>query len=309
MVYALNPVECDPLSGCCIELSRTGLLGLRGAYRGNVHLHAYQSRLVFDIARRVLDAPTGYRIEKALMGDAFATDAPTRWWERLGSRKLDLPRALARNDHTAVMWMNRLAQHTEEAVRALAMPIWSLSQTGRTTINAVMSWRQAVEGLGVHIPSLPTRSKRSIKHYVDTLYQPVSSSKTCWAGLNVAVFCLRLAQARGDLGHYALTYETLMSDDWRFTMSMRFPELEVAWRQLRSFYDEWFSTLAISVTAQTDWHELLDELGAYGLSYEVENGTRADDERYALFDSIYPCGDEAKQERQLIFVRRMKSQL
>jgi len=308
-VYAFNPVECDPLSGCFIELSRTGLPGLRCAYRGNVHLRAYQSRLVFDIARRVLKAPTGYRIEKALMGDAFATDAPTRWWERLERRGLDLPRALARNDRTAMMWMDRLARHTDAAHRALAMPIWSLSQTGRASVNAVMSWRQAVEQLGLIVPSRPTRSPRSIRQYIDALYRPISASETCWAGLNVAVFCLRLAQAKGDLSHYALTYETLMSDKWNLTISTRFPGLEGAWQHLRTFYDEWFSTLAISVTAQTDWRELLDELEAYGLSYEVQNGTRADDERYAFIESISPSGDAAKQERQLIFVRRKKDEL
>ncbi|MDE2203260.1 MAG: hypothetical protein KGJ38_11145, partial [Burkholderiaceae bacterium] len=274
-MYAFNPVECDPLSGCFIELSRAGLPGWRSAYRGNVHLRAYQSRLVFDIARRVLNAPTGYRIEKTLMGDAFATDAPTRWWERLGHRKLDLPRALARDDRTATMWMDRLARHTDAAHRALAMPIWSLSQTDRASVNAVMSWRQAVEQLGVSIPSPPTRSKRSVKQYVDALYHPVSSRETCWAGLNVAVFCLRLAQAKGDLSHYALTYETLISDEWKFAISSQAAELRNVWRNLRTFYDEWFSTLAVSVTDQTDWRELLDELEAHGLSYEVQDGTRA----------------------------------
>lgn len=303
-MYAFNPVECDPLSGCFIELSRAGLPGLRFAHRGNVHLRAYQSRLVFDIACRVLAAPTGYQIEKTLLGDAFTTDAPTRWWERLERRKLDLPRALARNDQTATMWMDRLARHTDAARRALAMPIWSLSQTGRVSVNVVMSWRQAVEQLGVSIPSRPTRSKRSIKQYVDALYHPVSSRETCWAGLNVAVFCLRLAQAKGDLSHYALTYETLMSSEWKYSIPIGPPEFGDAWRNLRTFYDEWFSTLTVSVTDQTDWRELLDELEAHGLSYEVQDGMRADDERYALAESIAPSGDAAKQDLQLIFVRR-----
>lgn len=303
-MYAFTPVECDPLSGCFIELSRTSLPGLRFAHRGNVHLRAYQSRLVFDIACQVLDAPTGYRIEKTLVGDAFLTDAPTRWWERLGRRRLDLPRALARNDRTATMWMDRLATHTEAAHRALAMPIWSLSRTGRVSVNAVMSWRQAVEQLGVRVPSRPTRSKRSVKRYVDALHRPFSSRETCWAGLNLAVFCLRLAQAKGDLSHYALTYETLMSNEWEFSIPIGEPEFEHAWRNLKHFYDEWFSTLAVSVTAQRDWRELLDELEAHGLSYEVQDGTRADDERYAFLESISPSGDAARQERQLIFVRR-----
>ncbi|MCT7318465.1 hypothetical protein N5I87_20795 [Ralstonia sp. CHL-2022] len=96
-----------------------------------------------------------------------------------------------------------------------------------------------------------------------------------------------------------------MSDDWNLAVSDHYGEFEAAWHNLRTFYDEWFSTLAVSVTTQADWHELLDELGAYGLSYEVRDETRAADERYALFDSISPPGAAAMQERQVIFVRRM----
>ncbi|WP_233177117.1 hypothetical protein, partial [Ralstonia sp. ASV6] len=61
--------------------------------------------------------------------------------------------------------------------------------------------------MGIPIPEFPARSKQCARRYVEQLFEPIRSPDTTWAGANVALFCLRLAQARGDLASYALTYE------------------------------------------------------------------------------------------------------
>lgn len=122
-VYAFRPVRCDPLVGCYVELSGELLHGFQFAPRGNWHLPGIQNRLVFDIARDVLHVDTGYSIEKALLGNFFLTDAPSRWWERLAQNRLNVPRALARGDPAAKRWMSLLSAHTNAADRALAMPL------------------------------------------------------------------------------------------------------------------------------------------------------------------------------------------
>ncbi|MBY4791651.1 hypothetical protein [Burkholderia multivorans] len=285
-MYAFSPVQCDPPPGCYVELTRAPLYGIRLTPRGNRYLRHCQSRLVFDIACETLGVSTPYAIEKRLVGDAFAPDNRSRWWEKLRYKRFDLPRALKRGDPVSRMWMERLAKQTSEASQALAMPIWALSSRGRVTVDAVMSWRTAVEAMGVSIPKFSARSTQSAKRYVDQLCAPLRSPDTVWAGANVALFCLRLAQARGDLANYALTYETIASDTWRFDMMNAGLPADEAWGQLATFYGEWFSTLRLNVGNEADLMEVLEELRAYGLSTELASISRAEDDRYAFVDSL-----------------------
>ncbi|MGN8063423.1 hypothetical protein ACTJK4_17370 [Ralstonia sp. 22111] len=202
--------------------------------------------------------------------------------------------------------MSLLSAHTDTADRALAMPLWALSMVGRADLRSVMSWRHAIEKVGAYIPPRPTRAQSSIRKYVNALRRPPRPfDASFWAALNVMLFCLRLAEAKGDLSHYVLTYETLMADEWGPPFFIGDMASRDAWCNLRRFYDEWFSTLKISVRTQADWRGLLHELEAHGLHYEVMATTRACDERYALANSLVPAIEPGESdELQIILVRR-----
>jgi hypothetical protein len=109
-----------------------------------------------------------------------------------------------------------------------------------------------------------------------------AAHRTTWAGANVALLCLRLAQARGDLANYALTYETIASEKWRLYMMSAGLAADEAWHQLAMFYGEWFSTLRLNAATESDLTEARQALRACGLSTELVSISRTEDERYAL---------------------------
>lgn len=285
-MYAFSPVQCDPPRGCYVELTRLPLHGIQCAPRGNHHLRRYQSRLVFDIACQTLGVWTPYAVEKQLMGDAFVPGERTRWWEKLCYGRLDLPRALERRDPVSKMWLDRLADETSEATRVLSMPLWALSTIGHVTVDAVVSWRGAVSAMGLPIPEFPTRSKQGGKLYVNQLFEPMGSGDTTWAGLNIALFCLRLAQARGDLASYVLTYEAIASDRWRRCMMCAGPAADQCWRDLAMFYGEWFSTLRLRVSTEVELLEVQEDLQVHGLSTQLTAISRVEDPRYEFVDRL-----------------------
>lgn len=114
--------------------------------------------------------------------------------------------------------------------------------------------------LGPH-PELPARSKQGARRYVDQLFEPIGSSDTTWARLNVAPFCLRLARALGDRVSYALTYEAIASERWRRYMKRAGPAADQCWRQLAMFYGKWFSTRCLRVSTEAEFG------GAGGLAH------------------------------------------
>ncbi|WP_143811182.1 hypothetical protein [Paraburkholderia piptadeniae] len=241
---------------------------------------------MFDIACEVLGVWTPYAIEKRLMGDAFLPDERSRWWEKLRYDRLDLPRALQRGDRASRIWMDRLSGHTSDASKALAMPLWPLSSIGRVSVEAVMTWRTSIEAMGTHIPELSARSMQSARQYVDQLYEPLRAQHTIWAAANVALFCMRLAQACGGLANYALTYETIASERWRHCMMGAGTAATDTWQRLRLFYGEWFSTLQLHITKESELCEAIDALSSRGLSTHAVSRCRQDDERYALVNSL-----------------------
>jgi hypothetical protein len=119
-------------------------------------------------------------------------------------------------------------------------------------------------------------------------------AKTMWAGVNVAIFCLRLAQAQGHLAHYALKYEAIVKDKWHWS-GIDQPLL----CNLLLFYGEWFSTLKLHAWAEADLIEIEKNLTAYGLSVDVIQYSQHDDPRYALSHSLVSNAASAK-ERSLV---------
>nr|CCA86562.1 hypothetical protein RALSY_40788 [Ralstonia syzygii R24] len=185
------------------------------------------------------------------------------------------------------------------------MPLWALSTIGRVTVDAVVSWRGAVNAMGLPIPEFPVRSKQSARLYVDRLFEPIGSRDTTWAGLNVALFCLRLAQARGELANYALTYEALASDRWRRCMLCAGSAADQCWRELAIFYGEWFSTLRLRVSTETELLEVLEDLQLHGLSTQLTAVSRAEDPRYEFVDRLMVgrCPSPTTEESILIAAR------
>jgi hypothetical protein len=284
-MYAFTPIQCDSQPECYVELSRPAhgpFFGVQTAPRGNWHLRQYQSCEVFNIARKTLGVETPYAIEKLLSGESFVPDDPTRWWEKIRDGRLDLVRALARNHYASRMWMERLLEYTDEAHRMLAMPLWKLSAPSKVSVNAVLTWRPEVEAMGVQIPRFPDRSEISGLRYVEQLSELLKGgAKTIWAGINVAIFCLRLAQAQGHLAHYALTYEAIVSDKWHW-FGIDQPLLS----KLLLFYGEWFSTLQLHVWMEADLIEIEKDLTAYGLSVNFIQYSQHEDPRYSLSHSL-----------------------
>ncbi|WP_233176959.1 hypothetical protein, partial [Ralstonia sp. ASV6] len=120
----------------------------------------------------------------------------------------------------------------------------------------------------------------------EQLFEPIRSPDTTWAGANVALFCLRLAQARGDLASYALTYEAIASERWRRCMMCAGPAADQCWRQLAMFYGEWFSTLCLRISTEAELGEVQEDLHAHGLLSELTAISRAEDVRYELVDRL-----------------------
>jgi hypothetical protein len=296
-MYAFTPVQCDSQPECYVALSRPSYgpgFGIQTAPRGNWHLRQYQSREVFHIARKTLGVKTPYAIEKILLGKSFTSDASPRWWEGLRDDGLDLVRALARKDPKSRMWMDRLSKYTNEADCMLAMPLWKLSEIGGASVSAVLSWRLAVEAMGVPIPKFPDRSKVSVAQYIEQVSEPLRHLKTMWAGVNVAIFCLRLAQAQGNLALYAITYETLIDDGWSW-----YARSQSHLGNLLLFFGEWFSTLQLRVWTEADLIEIQEELTAYGLSVDVTRYSQHDDPRYSLVNSLF-VGEVNKEKQSLV---------
>ena len=203
--------------------------------------------------------------------------------------------------------MDLLAAHTNAASRALAMPLWALSVIGEASVERVMSWRAAVEGMGINIPPRPAKTQASINRYVSALCAPLLSTDTSWAALNVALFCLRLAQAKGDLVHYVLTYETLMSDEWEHSLLSGGDEVNLSWPNLKRFYDEWFSTLAVSTSSVSDWHELFRDLQMHSLSYDIMPPVYADSKRSVVGNFLVALHEEEPgPELEVVRVRHIR---
>ncbi|WP_155753719.1 hypothetical protein [Burkholderia anthina] len=261
-MYAFSIAEKGTLPGQYVTLS--GAFAPLRTPRGERSLGYLQSRLVFDIARLQLGASSPYDVEKRLLGEHFTPDMRTRWWEKICNDRLDLPRALARGDPQSLRWMRLLDRHTDVARRVLAMPLWALSKPGPVTIESVMAWRPAIEALGVRIPPFPDRSPESACRYIGRLYSPLEDRRRQWAGFSVALFCLRLAQAQGNLGCYALTYEAITSTRLNLYRVLFEEPLRALSIRLLPFYRDWFSTLRIHVTRREDLTELVRELCDYG---------------------------------------------
>lgn len=299
-MYAFTPVQCDSQPECYVELSRSPHgppFGLQAAFLGNKHLRQYQAREVFHIACETLGVETPYAIEKLLSGESFESADPPRWWEKLRDGRFDLVRALARNDPKSREWMGRLSKYTDKANRMLAMPLWKLSQPSRVSVNAVVTWRPAVEAMGVQIPQFPDRSKNCGLRYAEQLFKLLKNPQTRCAGINVAVFCLRLAQARGDLAHYVLTYETLVDDKWFW-----YARSQSQLGDLLLFYGEWFSTLQLDVRTESDLIEIEEELTAYGLSVDFVRYSQRDDPRYALVNSLFESSADNEKKSLVLKV-------
>lgn len=297
-MYAFSPVQCDSWPECYVELSRPlrGLcFGIQTTPHGNWHLRQYQGREVFHVACKTLGVETPHAIEKILSGESFSLDAPSRWWEGLRDG-FDLVRALARKDPKSRMWMDRLSKYTDEANSVFAMPLWKLSEIGGASVSAVLSWRLTVEAMGVPIPKFPDRSKASVAQYVELLSEPLRHLNTMWAGVNVAIFCLRLAQARGNLALYALTYETLIDDRWSW-----YARSQSELGKLLLFFGEWFSTLQLHVSTEADLIEIEEELTAYGLSVDFTRCSQCDDPRYALVNSLF--GSTENDDRKSLVLK------
>lgn len=257
-MYAFTPKQCDSQLECFVELSRPYYAppyGIQTAPRGNWHLNQYQTREVFNIACKALRVHTPYAIEQRLAGESFLPDERSRWWEKLSCGRLDLVRALSRKDPAAQMWMNLLSQHTKEADTLLAMPLWKLSGIGGASVNTVLTWRRSVEAMGVQIPQFPRKSEISSLRYTKRLLEALKDPETMWAGLNVAIFCLRLAQAQGNLAHYILTYETIIDERWS-ACQRDISELG----NLLRFYAEWFSLLQLHILTEADLVEIEKDL-------------------------------------------------
>jgi hypothetical protein len=301
MMVAFRPVHSDPAPGCYVELSRRMPYGFKLAANAVRPLEAIQSRLVFDIASEALAAETGYSIEKRLMGSDFSADERTRWWEKLGRDRLNLLHALRRRDPAAQMWMERLKRHTDSAERALSMPLWHLSRVGRATVFSVMSWRAAIEAMGVAIPRFPNRSPDDAKRYVTALQELLFRRDSQWEAINAAIYSLRLAEAQGNLPSYVLTYETMLSNEWPLLQDSN--SIGNAWARLADFYTDWFSTLQLNVVDEAEFIGVADELTAYGLHVKVASIPRDRDERYALADMLVPGTRGSSSPSNFIFAR------
>ncbi|HZG18618.1 MAG TPA: hypothetical protein VE092_01275 [Herbaspirillum sp.] len=253
---------------------------------------------VFDIAARALNAGTPYEIEQILTGESFLPDERTRWWERLRKGSYDLIGALKRNEPKARDWMRRLAKHTNEADRLLAMPLWKLSEPGVASVNVMWTWRSAVENMGVVIPKFPDRSESSACRYKESLLSLLRNYQTTMAGINTALFCLRLAQAQGNLGCYILTYEKIVADKWPWSTNLFLGKLLL-------FYAEWFSTLQIHCLREDDLIDVEQDLNAYGLSVNFVEYRRLNDPRYELISAIF--GSTRDDEKTSVLLKVLPS--
>lgn len=284
-MYAFSLAELDLIPTQCMLLSGA-LTPIRIRRR---QLGYFQSRLVFDIARKQVGASSAYDLEKRLCGAQFDPDIRTRWWEKIANDRLDLPRALARGDEMSLKWMRRLDEETDAARRALAMPLWRLSNPGQATVESVMAWRPTIEMLGVRIPPLPDRSVESARRYLDRLYEPRLDRRHHWAAVNVAMFCLRLAQARGSLGCYALTYDAITLG----FLSPHRPTFEEPLGRLMSrllpFYRNWFSVLELHFTVLDDLLDLVSEFRDYGFTTSELLGDPRRRTRFELPSTAHPA--------------------
>lgn len=282
-MYAFSPVQPypPPPPGTYVELSRRVPHGMQFAYRAERALGVFLGQLVFDIACETLNVDTGYAIEKELSGAEFCNDDRKRWWEKLGRGHLDLRRALSRRDPQARRQIDLLSERTDALTEVLSMPLWTLSAVGRAPVHTIVSWRGAVETMGVAIPNFPVCTPDNAKQFVQRLMEPLADRKT-WAAINVALFCLRLAQARGDLIYFTLIYETIASTVWELNIMLTSPySYERAWRNLMRFYTEWFSTLRLTLTNEADFWEAVKDLESAGMQVEILRTSRLDDLRYA----------------------------
>jgi hypothetical protein len=280
-MYAFLPFRREPheAPGCYVALScRMPGFSLADPAR---ELRLIQSRLVYEIAKEALSVESGYAIAKKLIGEDFATTAPPRWWEQLANRKLDLPRALLRREPKALAWMESLKQRTDGAEHALSMPLWNLALPHSVRVSSVMTWRASVEAMGYEIPEPPMGSPASSTLYTNALADGLLGENP-WAGVNLAVFCLRLAEARGNLAQFVLTYKTLLSSRSFQLLNTVIP----VWTSLAFFFESNYSTLQINVANEAEFLAAGEELTDHGLAVRLMSLTRDEDDRYALVDSI-----------------------
>lgn len=281
-MYGFTPVMSDPPPGNYVELSRRMPHGMQLNDHPERALGVFLGQLVFAIACETLHVDTAYGIEKELSGPEFQNDNRDRWWEKLGQGRLDLRRALARRDPRARREMDRLSNRSDALAGLLCMPLWSLSRIGWVSVHSVVSWRDAVEAMGVSIPDFGVCTPDYARQFVKQLMAPLSDRNTMWAGITVALFCLRLAQARGDLVHYTLIFETLTSPRWELEIMLAGPQSSMqAWLNLTYFYTQWFSTLRLTLSTEADFSEAVTDLDSAGMSVEILKTSRLNDPRYA----------------------------
>ena len=300
-MYGFKPVTSDPPPGNYVELSRRMPHGLQLGYHPERALGVFLGELVFEIACETLHVDTAYGVEKELSGAEFRSDNRDRWWEKLRSHRLDLRRALDRHDPRARRELDRLGKRTNALEELLSMPLWTLSGRGPVSVHSVVSWQDAVEAMGVPIPHFDVCTPSYAREFVQRLMAPLFDSKTTWAGITVALFCLRLAQARGDLVYYTLIFETLMSPEWELMMKPY--SAQRTWQNLANYYTQWFSTLKLTLSDETDFWQAVKELESAGMSVKILKTSRLNDPRYAsilLQIPVNPSGEDLEESSLIL---------
>ncbi|NTX26717.1 hypothetical protein HT746_06125 [Burkholderia pyrrocinia] len=251
-------------------------------------LERMQCILTYLIAWAACGTRTAYGIEKHLMGDNFLVEDRTRFWERVARADLRLYARLDQGEQRATQQWELLRKLTGEAEALRNFPLWKFLHNSPIRNIELSTEKERVEKLcGYLMPRPPTASVSDTSRYIDELFGGTLSGvdekndDEVYAWLNMALFCMRYAEASSNLAQYIITYEGLFN---AFICHGAYEISWIVWEEVLVQINRWcrFLKFRTSSPSSNEAMKTLKELKKYGIESDT---TRHDDQVFCCWRS------------------------
>jgi hypothetical protein len=238
-----------------------------------------QSRILFSMAACAARTQNPSEIERSLAGPEYSAAERSRFYERLKKGEYRLQKGLNRGEKKLENELLRLENKVGPIVREfLEWPLWAWlgeGDFGWWDLNAQEEelyyfwWR--------HIPAPPEPNLIDVDRYLHSLLFHTDSPDP--GMLNMAVYCLKLAELNGNLAQYILTYEGLFNAYLTYDFAGQC-YLEVAWLEIMAHLNRWYRLLELHKRSPESRNEVRDRcraLNDYGIHLTIERRLFDDD--------------------------------
>lgn len=226
-------------------------------------------------------------LEQVIRGPAYSSLTRERLFERMAKGQFRLLAELDRNERrlAASLGLNKVKELDSLFDSVLGWPLWYCLEI-RNSLWEISQLGDAIIIANNHripyIPSPPRPDVNDAARYVSQVFPHESDEDLDM--LHMGIYCLKHAEATGNLAQYILTYEALFNTYAR--LEFKSALAEVTWIEVLAHVNRWYRTLQVHIpildrygpteTMLRNWPSLTP----YGINLKI--GTRSGDTPFIL---------------------------